>query len=349
MDSETGWTKPEADLLSGFTNLYHPTALYEPEREYPYRLYFFGWADDDSNPGYPGSDAIFHARSHSIDGPWEAYGGNDWYSDDAIGSWEPVMTADNAFYDNWHNGDPSIVKREGTYYMLLSTTGFVDAEAPPEEHPEADAGHKSCILGARSQDGINWVKSDEPLLISRPDRYPDDYTHDHYVGIFHRPSLLYDEDRWRCWFDYKPGGGRGLSLGHAVCEGDPMRAADWTISHRLDEPLVENWDNPDVINIDDRYYMVGDPHGYGEWIGEERSGWADRQVRFAVSEDGIDWRLLDYVPPDADTPANQVPVFFRQDEDLYVFYSCQIGGEPYDHRFDRIRYMHRPIETLPLP
>lgn len=349
MGDATAWTKPKRDLLSGFTNLYHPTVLYEPDREWPFRLYFFGWAAADSNPGYAGSDAIFHGRAPALDGPWEVYGGDGWYGDDSIDAWEPVMTADHAFYDNWHNGDPSIVQRNGTYYMALSATGFVDDDGPPAAHPDEGAGHKSCILGATSEDGINWSKSATPLLISRPDRYPDDYGHDHYVGIFHRPSLLYDDGRWRCWFDYKPGGGRGLSLGHAVCEGDPMIPGKWTITHRLDEPLIENWDNPDVIRIEDRYYLVGDPHGYGDWIGEDRSGWADRQIRFAVSPDGLDWNLLEYVDPDPATPANQVPVTFRHEDRLYVFYTCQVGGEPYDHRFDRLRYMSRPVETLPKP
>lgn len=205
-----GWIRPEENLLSGFTNLYNPHVIHDPENDWPFRMYFFGWADGDNNPGYPGSDAIFLARAQDIDGPWGVYGGADrWLGDDAAAEWEPVMTANHSFYDNWHNGDPSVVKRNGTYYMALSATGFVDDTGPPDDA----TGHKSCVLAAESNDGVHWRKADEPILISKPEREPDDYDHDYYVGIFHRPSLLYDEGRWRCWFDYKPGGGRGAEPG----------------------------------------------------------------------------------------------------------------------------------------
>lgn len=31
---------------------------------------------------------------------------------------------------------------------------------------------------------------------------------------------------------------------------------------------------------------------------------------------------------------------------LVVFYACQIGGDPYDYRYNRIRYMKRPLPRL---
>jgi len=30
---------------------------------------------------------------------------------------------------------------------------------------------------------------------------------------------------------------------------------------------------------------------------------------------------------------------------LYLFYACQIGGEPYDYRYNRIRFMRRHLST----
>lgn len=79
-----------------------------------------------------------------------------------------------------------------------------------------------------------------------------------------------------------------------------------------------------------------------------KSGWPGRQIAQAVSRDGRHWAKLGFIPPDADTPACHVPeAFVRQDNGkpvLYVFYACQIGGEPYNFRYDRIRAMKRILQ-----
>jgi hypothetical protein len=76
------------------------------------------------------------------------------------------------------------------------------------------------------------------------------------------------------------------------------------------------------------------------------AGWASRQIAEAVSSDGINWKVTGYLDPDSDTPADQVPeafVMHQKDgrDKIYVFYACQIGGNPYDYQYDRIRYMWR--------
>ena len=69
----------------------------------------------------------------------------------------------------------------------------------------------------------------------------------------------------------------------------------------------------------------------------------------AVSDDGVNWRIVGFIAPDADTPACHVPQALVTQRDgsawLYLFYACQIGGEPtYDYRYDKIRAMRRPLE-----
>ncbi len=73
--SEEPWERNEVNLLSGFRNMYNPHILKVPEDEYPYKMYFFGWLTEVCNTGYAGCDAIFVARSQSLDGPWEVYAG----------------------------------------------------------------------------------------------------------------------------------------------------------------------------------------------------------------------------------------------------------------------------------
>jgi len=342
------WQRSKHNLLSGFGNMYNPHVLRVPDPVYPYRMYFFGWARADCNPGYSGCDAIYLARSKNPDGPWKVYSGSQgWLGDDRINLWVPVLTADDKFYDQWHNGDPSVVYHEGLYYMAYSATGF-DKDGINPHDPRTGAqdtdGFISVVMGATSKDGIHWSRALYPLLIYEPEigRNEGDYTDPNYQGNFHRPSLMWDEDHWRMWFDYWQLNNGGLGLGHAECRGDPMKHSDWVITHDLDQPLIKNWPNPDVIKIGRNYYSVADPSGY-----PGKTGWPARQICQALSADGLHWKILGFIRPDDDTPANHVPEAFLEARDdqawLYLFYACQIGGDPYDYRYDRIRYMKKPV------
>jgi hypothetical protein len=106
-------------------------------------------------------------------------------------------------------------------------------------------------------------------------------------------------------------------------------------------PLLREWPNPAIVKHKDLYYAFADPSGYGE-------GWSGRQLAEARSSDGLEWKVLGWVRPDADTPACHVPAPFIIEEDgqpwLVVFYACQIGGDPYDYRYNRIRYMKRRLD-----
>jgi hypothetical protein len=248
--------------------------------------------------------------------------------------WVPVVIPGTLFFDSWHNGDPSVVKKDGVYYMAFSSTGH-NRDRIPDGHPGDVDGDISCVMGATSPDGIHWTKTKRPILINRADIG----ARGGYVagGMYLRPSLMFDQGKWRCWFDYWTGS--SLAMGYAECSEDGfLDPAAWRVVRAGEQPLLDNFPNPAVVRVGSRYYAYSDPAGFGQ-------GWPGRRICEAVSGDGINWRVLGHILPESDTPATHVPEPLVVKEGgrtkIVVFYSCQVGGEPYDFRYNRIRYMWR--------
>ena len=97
------------------------------------------------------------------------------------------------------------------------------------------------------------------------------------------------------------------------------------------------------------YHCFSDPPGYPVRKGE--SHWKSRQLREAVSVDGVLWKKLDFIRPDRDADACHVPQALVTRVDgrqwLYLFYATQIGYRKqdgqYHYQYDRIRAMRRSI------
>jgi hypothetical protein len=335
---DAAWIRNGKDILHGFGNMYHPCVLQTEDTEWPLRMWFFGWATEDCNPGYSGCDAIYHARGRDLD-TWEVWCGDDvWDASMAAEEWQPVLTAQAKPWDGWHNGDPSVVLHGGRYYMAYSATGK-NADGINYGMPGDTDGDLYCVMGAVSEDGIVWKRSQKPLLIYEPEIGAETAHGDAFLhGMYHRPSLLFEGGKWRLWFDYWSGS--SVAMGYAEALENAFMAGDFTVLSAGKHPLLEEWPNPAIIKVAAQYYGYADPSGYG-------SGWAGRQLAEAVSKDGLDWKILGWMKPDSDTPACHVPVPMRYREKektwLVLFYSCQIGGEPYDFRYNRIRYMKRDI------
>ena len=328
------------DLLWNFRNMYQPCVVEIPGQEYRYRMWFFGWAAVDCNRGYPGCDAIFHARSKDLK-TWEVYAGaNDWDRQMKPCRWVPVIAADNRPYDAWHNGDPSVVFREGRYYMAFSSTG---RPGTPEGHP---LDLLMCIMGATSEDGIHWQKTRQPLLIEPPEAQAAKSMKG-WTGAYHRPSLLWDQGKWRLWFDYwRPTG--GICMGYAENTGEFAAASGFHLLRAGGDPLIADWPNPEVVKIGNRYHCFADPPGYPGKRQNPNVLWTSRQLCEAVSDDGLRWTMVGFLPPDPDAPACHVPqalvTTLNGQAWLYLFYATQRGGDrPYDYRYDRIRAMRRKL------
>lgn len=352
-DRSVVWGPPSANLLTNFGNMYNLNIVHEPDDpEYPFKGWFFGWAKDACNPGFPGCDAIYAARSPGIDGPWEVYsGGGAWDATMDPSLWVPVIAAQDEFFDEWHNGDPAVVRHEGRYYMAYSSTGhnldgLMSHHVGPDGEGDTD-GSILCVMGAVSDDGIHWERTAMPILMN-----PDDVGgatvdgHDiHMFGSYHRPSLMRQDGVWRLWFDYWGGDAMGGSMGYAENHGDFMDPDQWVVLRAADFPLLAQFPNPNVVRVGDLYFAYSDKAGY-DHLGHA-AGWTGRKIAEAVSTNGINWIILGYMQPDEDAAANHVPEALVLEEDgepaLYLFYATQRGGPPgaYDYQYDNIRYRRR--------
>lgn len=378
------WERYNKPVLDGFMHAYNPCIIEVPDKIYPFRMWFFGWIVEDCNPEYLGCDAIYHARSKDLltwevfckDGSWDkAKNTSHWASvlhtpDNAPRIYDAGGTADLAWadpsnrgnsYDTWHTGDPSVVYKDGVYYMAYSATSY-DIIEKVEGY---DHHLVQCVMGATSVDGINWFRTKKPLLIAKEDmvnKFPPDPAPGR-IGDFHRPCLLWDETnaKWILYFDYSY---NGCHMGMAENKGD-FRDDDFIFTHPLEKPLILNWDNPEIVKIrPDLYLSFADPAGYSFKVpqGKIRSGWPSRQINMAISHDGVNWKKEYIIPPDEGIDACHVPQTLLREENgkvwLYLFYATQVGWRDnnvhyrrfegkeneYNWFYDQIRYMRQEVK-----
>jgi hypothetical protein len=377
-----GWERNYKTAFEGFMHAYNPCVVEVPDSAYPYRMWFFGWIVDIGNTDIAGMDAIYFARGKDLD-TWEVYcKDGSWDANKINTKWASVLYAStdsvNNYYDTFHAGDPSVVYKDGMYYMAYSATSkaFTDPNSkepiePPGFSNKNIVGYPShmiqCVNGATSSDGIHWMKTDKPLLIAAVDnKYPPDPSPTR-IGDFHRPCLRWDEDaaNWRLYFDYYNAANPGLYMGLAINKGD-FRTGKFEFAHPLEKPLLDGWPNPEVVKVGTCYYAFSDAPGYTKSTAPAGkkidSGWQGRQIRMARSADGINWEKMYYIDPDPGIDADQIPqalVTYREGKWwLYVFYATQVGwrkGEKkypffkendYNWFYDQIRYMRQEIKTM---
>lgn len=367
------WYRSEDDLITNFYSMYQPEVVYVEEwddgENYPYLMYFFAWAYTHENdpegdyPGYPGGDAIFMARAKAVEGPWEIYavdratGINYWDTQQDPETWEPIIVCQNQWYDSWHVGDPSVVYKDGVFYMAYSAMGADEDGIPMHLQGDTD-GNTSCIMGATSVDGIHWTKSESPLVVWNKEKgfneiaYPKEY-----LGGHQRPSILYEDGVWRMWYDV-----RYNEYGYAECEGNFMDPSAWTEIYNGENPYrYEDGRKFHIVDIDvekvgNTYYAYADP--YISWYGiidntlayyeDDPGNWAGRQIVEYQSSDGIHWEATGYFRPDSEYDSIQIPqIFFDAKNDrLCLFYATQRGkltSDTYDWRWDNLRVMTKSL------
>lgn len=318
-------------MLSGFGNMYNGKIVKDvSDTQFPYKIWFFGWSSADCNRHVTnvGCDAIFFGRSKDLFN-WQIYAGKDFrgrplfVSKNLVKRWMPVFTARDKFFDQWHNGDPSVQKVGDLYYMVYSITGS-DLDGIQEGHPGDKDKDISAIGGAVSKNGIDWVRSKNPIMISKHDIGSDDPQND---GLYHRPSLLVESDKVRMWFDYWTDDG-GLSMGMAELDYSGTLTADkflnnqWIIKQGKEFPAIKNFPNPSVVKFGNKYYAYADPVGY-------KTGWSGRQTVEAVSDDGLNWKITGYINPlktNIDCADYQVPEATVIDRQIVIVTACHPKG-----------------------
>jgi len=322
-----GWERNDRPAFEGFMHAYNPCVVEVPDSEYPFRMWFFGWVSDIGNTDFAGMDAIYFARGKDLD-HWEVYcKDSTWDANKNNKKWASVLYSStdevNRYFETFHAGDPSVVFRDGVYYMAYSATSqaFTDPNSPdpiqpPDFSNKAIEGYPSrmiqCIMGATSTDGIHWNKTEKPLLIAAVDnKYPPDPCPDR-IGDFHRPCLLWDDtaSKWKLYFDYYNAHVTGCNTGMAENKGD-FATGKFEFKHSLDKPLIMDWPNPEVVKIGSCYFAFSDAPGYNDVdapAGKEMDkGWQSRQLRMAKSNDGMVWEKMYYIKPVRDW----VPTMFH--------------------------------------
>lgn len=350
IDLTAQWDVPASrTVLGGFHNLYNANVIAVPDAEWPWRMWFFGWAAADSNPTSDGGhlgDAIYHARSRDLRS-FEVYAGKTpggepiWDATQDAAAWVPVIKGGDTIWDNMAQGDPSVVLRNGVYHMALSSVGWETIIGPPPHIYTT-----GCVMAATSTDGIHWTKSAAPILI-----WADEWTNrwdrptgtepppPGFMGSYHRPSLMWFNRRWRCWFDYYLEG-TFLSMGYAECAGDFMNPDDWSVIRANEQPLLRDWPNPCVTRVDNGFLCFSD----APWFPPQYGG-DGRLTTVAGSPDGLDWTVLGHLRPEG-MGVSHVPQTTHVNRDgrhwLYLFYAWKPElppGSPWDYRYKEVRYM----------
>ncbi|MCX6358358.1 MAG: hypothetical protein NT029_00990 [Armatimonadetes bacterium] len=350
MDRTAAWEQVGGDLIRGFVNMYHLTILKEPaRRDYPYRGWFFGWAAETCNRAQGhGCDMIFAARAPRLEGPWEVWcGGDRWDAGTDVARWKPCLAAGNAIYDSWHNGDPSIVKVGKRYHMAYSATGH-NRDGIPFGAPGDTDSDLNCVMGATSEDGLNWTRTAatlliEPANIGQAPVEPGSYMHP--TGLFHRPSLRRERGKWRLWFDCYTG--TDMPMGYAENPGEFGAPDGFRVLRGPANPVEPNFPNPDVVEVRGVLFAYGDPGGLTPLEPSDPAlkakmdrGWASRKIVELISLDGLRWVPLGFIERDADMQADQVPAAYVEGDTIYLTYGAQpFGG----YSYDRIRMKRRTI------
>jgi len=334
-DLTSQWEIHPGYVLDKFHNLYNPKLVKTENKEYPYFLYFFGESEEQFNPKFKGSDAIFLARGKDVD-HWEVWSGEDhWDETMNCKLWQPIVTAGDEDYDNCHAGDPTVVLKDSIYYMAYSSVGFSKVEDLDKYIII------NCVMAAKSIDGIHWDKSEAPILIWEKEYEQKWFAGDPMpsgTGSYHRPSLMFDDGKWKIWFDYfLPG--TFLSMGYAENSGDILNPKDWSILNSGDCPQLKDWPNPTVTKIKDVFYSFCDAPGFDVRMGPHR------QIVMAASKDGIHWEIQGRLVPESDFGTHVPEASTIETEEgfwLYVFYSWQ--DQICFPNYTKITYMRKFFE-----
>jgi hypothetical protein len=163
-----------------------------------------------------------------------------------------------------------------------------------------------------------------------------------FGGAYQRPCLVFDEGRWRLWYAYYRSG-QSIAMGYRENPGDFMDLSDWDRGFTVpqDEPLLEDWPNPSVVRVFDKYLAFSDRGRY------TRTGNRGR-ITVAESDDGLRWRVTGSLQPESpDQGVGDPEACFTEDANggsIHLFYSrAEITGRDAGVQCG-IRLIKRPVE-----
>lgn len=380
-DLTSEWQVDNRDIVAGLPELSNASLIYNGLSDPVYGVWFCATSPIDTSAPVlqPSADPIYHARSCDGVG-WEIYAGDGrWASTMRPWAWQPVVDHGRAWYDNAYAAHPSVVLKDGVYYMAYSALGLerrlasrgtpgyettVTSTRDTGDRRETSTSEtrwvpgrppgyanvlRASIMGARSSDGIHWEKTPEPIAIA-PREYHSQWATFHfargvprdYRGAYQRPSLLFDEGRWRMWYAYYLSGDC-IAMGYRENRGDFMSPADWDRGFATpeDEPLLTDWPNPSVVRAFDKYYAFSDRGRYSRSSNRGR-------ISVAESDDGLRWRVVGSVRPEGTSrEVGEPEASLTEDANgplLQVFYTCTQPAGPPGEPQSSIRLMKRPLE-----
>ena len=214
-------------------------------------MWFFGWAVGIGNRGYPGCDAIFHARSKDLK-HWEVYSGE--------GQWDSTMTRSSGCRSSPPTTSPTTIGTTATLRWSTRTAGSSWPYSATGSWKKVKFIPTICccaLWGQPSDDGIHWKKTAQPLLIEPPEtQHPS--SGKGWTGDYHRPSLMWDQGKWRLWFDYwHPT--KGICMGYAENHGQFDSSVGFKVLRAGLDPVIVEWPNPEVFKVGNRYHSFADP------------------------------------------------------------------------------------------
>ena len=157
-----------------------------------------------------------------------------------------------------------------------------------------------CVMGAVSDDGIRWKKSDQPLPDSTGDAaFPK--PEPGRIGDFHRPCCI-GKTAMGLWFDYwLPG--QGVCMGYAENRGDFLRSGDSDPTRpgkTLLSELAQSGSRP-------RWRYVPQFCGPSGYPLSRRIALEEPAVAGGGFQRGLIVEKTRFIPPDDDSDACHVP------------------------------------------
>lgn len=220
-----------------------------------------------------------------------------------------------------HVNDPSVVRVGDSWWMFYTV---------------AQTAEQDQIAAAVSADGVTWEA--KGIVIAPGDELAWDSLK---VG---RPSVLYENGRFRLWYDGQPTqtAAEGNEVAARVRRG--ARAVGYAESedgiqwNKRAEPVLEQAGAVHVTRVDQRYLMTGESH---------------RGVWWAESEDGLHWDrqgMLTELSGDASDRFGQVTPFLHSTSSGLVLYFGAAARVTWDgNRIGRMKVSVPPVSSSAKP